>query len=129
MTEEDKRPLLLIVCGGRDFDEAEKMSDAIKRMRPFVIAHGGARGADTLAREFATAQRIPQLRVDAPWDVGGRSSGQRRNRLLLNTALDYAAEFRMRVEMLAAPGGAGTAGMVRFAMAAKVPVLQPWATQ
>lgn len=78
------------------------------------IAHGCARGADTLAGEWAKANDVPVKEYPAEWSLYGRRAGIFRN----NDMLD---DFRPDV-VVAFPGGKGTAHMVETARMAKIPV-------
>jgi hypothetical protein len=59
------RPVVL-VCGGRDYDDRGRLYNVLDRLnylyRGFLcVIHGAARGADTLAAEWAEASGIPTL--------------------------------------------------------------------
>lgn len=47
--------------------------------RPVVLVSGMARGADTLAYEFAKANDVCVYEFPANWDKYGKSAGYRRN--------------------------------------------------
>lgn len=108
----------LLVCGGRDYADRERVFDALDRVRmkhaTMRIAQGGADGADALARAWAEERRVPCGTWAASWDEYGRAAGPLRNQQLLN-------EFKPE-GVIAFPGGAGTEDMVRRARAAGVPV-------
>lgn len=87
---------------------------ALQLLRPSLVIHGGARGADTHAGWAATAVDIPVAVYPADWATHGRRAGPIRNAQML-------AEGRPDA-VLAFPGGRGTADMVRQARAAGVPV-------
>lgn len=79
-----------------------------------IVIHGKARGADTLADEWATANNIPRMPMAADWARHGRSAGPIRNGEML---------FHGRPDgVVAFSGGVGTADMVRQARIAGVPV-------
>jgi hypothetical protein len=80
---------------------------------PFeCVIEGGALGADRLAREWAEGMAIRVETFDADWMAHGPAAGPMRNRRMLEEG---------RPDMLVAfPGGAGTADMVRQARRARV---------
>jgi len=108
----------VIVCGGRDYADWTAISDsldAIHAERPITqVITGDARGADTLAGMWAMSKNVKLARYPAKWVSYGRSSGPIRNAEML-------AKERPD-EVIAFPGGKGTADMVRQARAAGVPV-------
>lgn len=121
----------LLVCGGRRFglapgerEIAFNVLDTWHARRPITtIIQGKARGADTLAEQWAESRGIPtdpypvtQAEWDA-WMRAGRpapSPGSTRNTRMLAKGRPDA--------VLALPGGTGTAHMVRIATSARVPV-------
>ena len=78
------------------------------------IVHGGATGADVLAQKWARLRGKPVMAYPANWSEFGKAAGPLRNRDML------------RIErpglVVAFPGGAGTADMVRAARQAGVAV-------
>ena len=80
------------------------------RVEVAAVRHGCARGADTLAGEWARERGIPEQRYLADWQAHGKGAGPRRNQAMLDAA-DVAC-------VVAFPGGVGTADMVRRARAA-----------
>jgi aspartokinase-like uncharacterized kinase len=105
-------PHLVIVTGGRDFNEKQRLIRALDALAPSLIMHGNARGADTLADLYAVANGLPVARFPANWELFGKKAGPTRNRWMLQSAAAYA-DGGWRVTVLACPGGAGTADMVR----------------
>lgn len=118
-------PFVLLVCGGRRFDDREAAWSALdrahERRRITLLVHGGASGADTLADEWAKSRRVPRLpfKVDArEWNALGRKAGPLRNERML-------AEGRPDA-VLALPGYRGTRDMIGKARAAGLPVWEPY---
>lgn len=66
----------LLVCGGRDFTDRAAAFAAIDRVHAergvALLIHGAARGADTLAGEWAEARGVPVLAFHADWAGLGR---------------------------------------------------------
>jgi hypothetical protein len=127
----------VLVCGGRDYGavafsydpavlannearakiERGKLKDRLAQLRGqgmSLLIHGGARGADSLAGEWAEWNGVPVNIYWADWDRFGKSAGIIRNQLMLESGKpDLVVAF---------PGGRGTAHMVRIANDAGVPV-------
>lgn len=108
----------LLVCGGRDYHDAATVShtlDRVLRERGIaVLIHGAARGADTLAAEWAKATGVPVMDFPADWKRDGKAAGPLRNQRMLDEGKPSAC--------VAFRGGRGTADMVRRCEAAGVPV-------
>lgn len=112
-----------IVCGGRDFDDRAllfRALDAFHVEAPFAcIFHGGARGADRLAGQWAASRDVPVWVFPAAWREHGRSAGVRRNAdMLRELLLACSRGLAMSGHVFAFPGGRGTADMVRRAESA-----------
>ena len=134
----------VLVCGGRDFGEmppgatkyvpswyrtierveAERklVSASLSALnpRPSTIIHGAARGADRLADIWARRNGVGVTTFPADWYPNGRSGGldrsagpRRNQRMIQEGKPDLVIAF---------PGGAGTADMVRRARMAGVEV-------
>lgn len=113
----------VLVCGGRDFghtpDDRKLFREAMAfyvGKNPEVIMHGNARGADTLADEWAEENVIPVLRFRANWASQGLAAGPIRNSRMLRDGKPTL--------VLAFPGGTGTADMTSKARAAVVRVIE-----
>lgn len=109
----------VLVCGGRDYACREQLFavlDQAHGANPIeVVIHGGARGADALAAEWATVRVVAQQMFRAKWDELGKRAGPIRNKQML-------AEGSPDV-VIAFAGGRGTADMVRISRNAGVPVV------
>jgi len=78
------------------------------------LVTGDARGADALARSWALVYGVPHRCYVAHWEKHGKAAGPLRNqRMLDENPVDLVIAF---------PGGAGTADMVRRAEAAGIEV-------
>ena len=74
------------------------------------LMQGGAAGADKMASEWATTKpEIKRYVCHAEWSKYGRGAGPRRNARMLEWKPDLVIAF---------PGGAGTANMVKQARTA-----------
>lgn len=108
----------ILVCGGRDFDDRglleEELTYLMCEHEITAIIHGAARGADSLAGEFARDYLIQEIRFPADWKKDGKAAGPIRNQRMLDEGKpDFVVAF---------PGGTGTADMVKRAMAAGIKV-------
>lgn len=111
----------LLVCGGRDYAEKDFLYGVLDgwMFRPItVIIHGAARGADSLAGQWARDRGIEENAFPADWKKHGKSAGPIRNqRMLVEGRPDMVCAF---------PGGRGTCHMKEMASKAKVVVWEPW---
>ena len=85
----------LIIAGGRNFFDYELLEKEAKEFiggKKAVIISGLARGADTLACDFAAEHGHPLEGFHAEWDKYGRSAGIRRNKLMAKSA-DHLLAF------------------------------------
>lgn len=97
-----------LICGGRDFKDQEHFDAVMDKLLPVItgICHGGARGADRMAGEWARKHNIPCRVFHADWDAFGKRAGYIRNQMMLDV---YRPDM-----VIAFPGGTGTAHMVRL---------------
>lgn len=80
-----------------------------------MVIQGGATGADWLAKYWARSHGIKDVEFKADWGKG-RSAGPKRNAVMLaNSEPDLVVAF---------PGGAGTADMVKKAKNAGIRVIE-----
>ena len=106
----------VLVCGGREYSDWGQMRWVLGAIRIDTVITGAARGADSVAGEWATDQGVDLVTYPANWERDGKSAGFKRNQLMLDNAKpDLVVAF---------PGGNGTAHMVRIAKEAGVPVLR-----
>ncbi len=93
----------ILVTGSRDWSSREAIWDAISgacdphwRECPYdvVLIHGGARGADTIAGEYATYEGIEVIVCLADWNKYGKSAGVIRNNHMLDMDPDVVLAFQ-----------------------------------
>jgi hypothetical protein len=110
----------VLVCGGRDYDDRRSLDmvlNAAHSANPIVcLIHGAARGADTLAADWALAHDVLCNAYPADWDRDGKAAGPIRNRRMLENGKPHI--------VIAFPGGRGTADMIKQATKAGVPVVR-----
>ena len=122
----------VLVCGGRDYgtrmteegyvvknqfeiDRLNAVLDALlAEFESLVIIQGEAKGADSLARDWAYRNRVMTLSFPADWKQYGKSAGYQRNTQMLEEGKpDLVVAF---------PGGRGTEMMCEIATKAGVEV-------
>ena len=108
--------MTIIVTGGRDYKDRDKVFTELEKLKPTLIIEGGASGADRLAQRWAIASQIPFITYEADWDQHGKLAGPMRNRKML-TENPHAT-------VLAFPGDKGTANCVSTALALKMTVIK-----
>lgn len=73
----------VLVCGSRNFNDAELLADVLSQFDISEIIEGEARGVDSLARDWAELHAKPVRKFPADWDQFGRSAGPIRNTQML----------------------------------------------
>jgi hypothetical protein len=128
------RSLVIAAGGGRDLAWSQQRVAAELLARSggrlvHLLLHGGARGADAAIGRAAQQLGWSALVMQAQWERHGRAAGPIRNRELLDQAVARAVARSSpgcltSVLVVAFPGGAGTASLVREArrMASRSPV-------
>jgi hypothetical protein len=130
----------VLVCGGRNYgkkwtathgwDEDERQIDRLFHVldkaleaatlaeRPFVLIHGGAKGADALSGLWASMRqnRVEERVYKADWDTHKRAAGPIRNKLMLTNESPHV--------IIAFKGGSGTAHMMKIGREAGVSVYE-----
>ena len=100
----------VIVCGGRSFNSkaaAFCYLDSIHKLEPIAtIIHGGARGADEIAFQWARDRGVNEVVYHADWAKHGRKAGPIRNNEMANSGADLCIAFS---------GGRGTEHMINMA--------------
>ena len=79
-----KHYFYLLVAGSRNFDNYDLLEETIDyslryRTEPICIVSGGARGADTLAKQYAINRGFSYMEFPADWNKYGKSAGYIRN--------------------------------------------------
>jgi predicted Rossmann-fold nucleotide-binding protein len=113
--------LTVLVCGGRLYSNVTKVGQEMRRIERergeiTLVIHGGAQGADSLAKFWAQAHHKRQWEFRAQWKKYGMRAGPLRNQKMLDEGRpDLVVAF---------PGGRGTADMVARARKAGVEVIE-----
>ena len=120
----------VLICGGRDLNRHECFNWLERNLLDYLadatgcwtvisidcIIHGGAKGADEGAKDWAKSEYIKCIEYPADWKKHGRSAGPIRNRKMIT-------EGKPDI-ILALPGGKGTANMIKQAHDAGLPVIE-----
>jgi hypothetical protein len=116
------------VCctGGRDYSDRENVLQVVTALAVFYGSElramdGAARGADTLFHEAAVSLGVKCKRFPADWDAHPKAAGHIRNQEMV----DYLVMCRSKghsVQVVAFPGGNGTANMIERAERAGIDV-------
>lgn len=107
--------MILLVCGGRAFDNASLMNKILTDLCPQKIRHGGAKGADALAEAWAKARGIPTEVFLADWENHPGIAGKLRNiNMIRKGGIDLVVAF---------PGGGGTEHMMQLTREMHIPLL------
>jgi hypothetical protein len=117
------KKIRVLVCGDRDWTDKEYMfsiMDAMHLSTEFVlIIEGGARGADSMAGEWATERGIPLKVYPANWEKFRKAAGPIRNQQMLDEGKpELVVAFHSDIE-----SSKGTKDMVKRAKKADLPVL------
>jgi hypothetical protein len=64
-----------------------------ERFGEITIVEGGARGADLMAKHWATLNNVPVEEYKADWDQYGKAAGPIRNKQMLDTGIDVVIAF------------------------------------
>jgi hypothetical protein len=123
----------VLICGGRDYsdwstfrNEMFKIAEReFPRLQPdwygnylyaVKIIAGGAKGADSLAADWAAVEHTDYKEYRADWEKHGKAAGIIRNQQMLDEGKPDL--------VIAFPGGNGTADMVNRAKKAGVRVIE-----
>jgi hypothetical protein len=103
--------MIVLVCGGREYEEAQRLyrtlSNVHENYRIDKIVCGGAPGADPIALSWAIKYGVRCDVYPADWHKHGKSAGPIRNKQMLEDAKPDM--------VIAFPGGKGTANMTSLA--------------
>lgn len=110
----------ILVCGSRNWSDRDYLEGVLDRALESygidVVIHGAARGADTMAGEWASKRGIPVMAFPADWAAHGRAAGPIRNQRMLTEGMPtLVLAFHDDIE-----ASKGTRDMVRRAKQANV---------
>ncbi len=112
----------VLVCGGRDYADKARVNEALgivhRKCKITELIHGAARGADTLADEWAKENGIKVSAYPADWEKHKKAAGPIRNQKMLDDAKPEA--------VVAFPGGSGTKDMLLRAQLSGLKIWKPY---
>jgi hypothetical protein len=118
----------ILVTGSRDLKDKRLVETTLNSVLDSLILakgsngfditliHGGAKGADTLAAEWAAGLAITRERYNANWNAEGKAAGPLRNQRMVDKGADVCVAFL-------AEGSKGTADCLRRAEKAGIPTV------
>jgi hypothetical protein len=113
----------ILVCGSRTYNNHDTINTVLTGLYAthgrFTLIHGAAKGADTLADEWANNTLCATVRVPANWELHGKSAGPIRNKQML----DYGPHLVVAFVDKPLHESRGTNHMVTIARAAGVRTL------
>ena len=113
----------VLVTGSRRFQDSFVIAEVLDRIKPDLVIHGDARGADERASCWAKINRVSVVPVPALWSVEGTAAGTSRNRNMLKIMLILREQgYKVSVEAFPLPGSVGTHHMCRIAKESGVEV-------
>lgn len=109
----------VLICGTRTWDDWKVISEFISSLpNDAIVVHGGARGADDIARILATRRGLEVRAYPAKWAALGKRAGVLRNQEMLDEEHpDVVVAFTHNIAT-----SKGTRDMVRRAREAGIPV-------
>lgn len=116
----------ILVCGSREWGDAsfmERLLDELLELNgKFLLVHGAAPGADTLAESWARKRQLRYRGFPAEWDTYGKAAGPMRNAEMLEAQpVDLVVAFKDGFNDSLNRGG--TENMVKQARETGVPTL------
>lgn len=111
----------VLVCGGQSYNDLDKFFEVMVKYvggyepEDVTIISGMAKGADTLAANFAKNNGCKLLAFPANWDKEGKAAGPIRNQRMLDEGKPDL--------VIAFPGGKGTKNMIDRSIKAGVQVV------
>lgn len=82
----------LAIIGSRDFNNFDLLESNVVKTTPSLIISGGAKGADSLAEQYADKYQVEMLVFKPDWKQFGRGAGIVRNRQIVDAA-DHIMAF------------------------------------
>lgn len=73
----------LLVTGGRNFHDKDRLFSHLDELEPDEIIVGDATGADALAELWASTNGVPVTKTKAPWSALSRFAGFARNEYMI----------------------------------------------
>lgn len=106
----------VLVCGGRDYANYDKLKNVLNTLSINLIVHSGATNVDKMADKYANENNIPVQVYYADWYKYGRMAGVIRNKQML--------ENEQPDVVVACLGGLGTRHMINLARSLHIDVIE-----
>ncbi len=133
------RKFTVIVCGGRTYgvvarneknkakhvqaeNERAALILTLDELKPDLVLHGDASGADRLAQRWCEQNGVPYVAYPANWSLGN-VAGPKRNADMAADLKRYHKQNHDRIAVVAFPGGAGTQSMCNIAQRSGIEVI------
>lgn len=84
--------MIVMIGGSRNFNDYDYLKRNIEMYNISKIISGGAKGADTLAEQYAKENNIPFECYPAEWNKYGKKAGIIRNKIMIDKA-DFCVFF------------------------------------
>ena len=89
----------VLVCGSRDWTDFDAIANRLTALpgehEEITVIHGGAPGADTMARRAARLLRFEVRAFPADWRTWGKRAGFIRNVAMLDEQPDLVIAFQL----------------------------------
>lgn len=89
----NEKPMRVIICGGRDFDDYRRLCFVMSAHHVGTVVHGGARGADDLAHQWVQDSGAEEEVFAADWQAYGKAAGPIRNQKMADSGADMVIAF------------------------------------
>ncbi|QDH91816.1 hypothetical protein SEA_PHRAPPUCCINO_141 [Mycobacterium phage Phrappuccino] len=121
----------VLITGSREWHDEGTLYGALQTQwtiaqgagKSLMVIHGAARGADTLASEWAASVGLPgifQMAYPAEWERYGQRAGFERNQKMVDDGADVCLAF-----VIKSPGKSkGTRDCMRRAKKAGIPIIE-----
>ena len=108
--------ITLAIVGSRTFTDYDLLVETMKSLTSKVVrvVSGGAKGADTLASQWAIENHVPLDEFIPNWELYGKSAGFKRNTNIIAEADALLAFWDAKSK--------GTASSIKLAEAKDIPV-------
>lgn len=89
----------ILVTGSRDWEDVSRIFETLTAVMRYwkttniILVHGGARGADTIAGQWASSQFLMEEVHFAEWDLYGKKAGFVRNAEMVKSGADICVAF------------------------------------
>jgi len=110
----------ILICGDRNWTDRERIAMFLAPLgSDTIIIEGGARGADTIAKEEAELRSFQVMEFPAQWNKYGKSAGPIRNKQMLDEGKpDLVVAFHNDIK-----NSKGTKNMIKQAKKAGIKVI------